>query len=683
MNKRLNFFKKIAPAFLLGILTFSACSDDVQIMPPPTKPLDEYMNTDVYPGDDFYQYANGTWLANTTLPEGYKVLDKLRITQSSVKEQMRQMFETTSNEKLSRFYRTAMNTQLAEQYGMQTARFYLDQIDGIGSRDDLQNVFRLLYHDGFSPLFNYDLGISTDPTLGASKYNKLNFVQGGRTLDIAYYKDTESNAAIIQTYRQLIAELFKLLGRSDQEAEQATLHVWETEKKIAEQAKFGYDRVETWHPNRYMLYPKRHTSRANTVIDNSRTKYLLSLVGLTDLDPQALHIDAACQDGLKLLEEGNLDQLKDYLTFRALYMLNPTLPAEYGNLFNVLEKQLTGNIDTRHEKVLSLIENTFSTWAGQEYADTYFNDETEAQITQLAHNLKATMRKRLEQNTWLDEDTRASAIEKLNHMQIKIGSGNKKISFDTLDIGDKSYAQNLINLRRHKIDYLASRAGAPIDMDDWTFLFGPQIVNACAVPYYNAIYVTAAILQSPFYDISQDIPELYGSVGMVIGHEITHNYDNIGSMYDKFGNRKNWWTDKDRSEFVKRGKWLSEHYTTYEVKPGVSANGQKTLSEDIADLGGLHIAFEAMCNVLKAQGTDPYAKVNGYSPAQRFFIAYAHLWAAHYNDNYYNYLLQTDVHSVAPLRVNGPLPLMDEWYKAFDIDHGRLYKAPENRIHIW
>lgn len=685
MIRRPRFAKNLAVMCFTAVLTLSACSDDDA--PPaslPEKPLDEYMDTDVYPGDDFYQYANGAWLDGVTLPAGKGYYNKLEMNLDQVNKQLQQMLGDASNEKLNRYYTTAMNTQLAEQTGMQTAQPYLDMIEAIGSRADLFDVFRQLYREGFKPLFDCMVTPSYNPTLSADKINVLFFVQGGRTLDPRYYQKPDQNATIVQAYRSHLAEVFKMLGRSEQEAIQAADNVWNTEQAIARQAVSGNDSKIITQPARRAKYMPRRASGGAETGEGFTLEYLVSLVGLTEPEPQALGMDLTCEDAIALLEEGDISQLKDYLAYRVMFMLYQTLPDKYLNSFADFTTQLTGKTMTRHETTLKLLESVCPAWVGQTYTDTYLTDETKAQVTQLTRNLQDVMRKRLQQNTWMGENTKAAAIEKLDNLQIHIGKGSVRASFDNLSVGNASYTQNLINLRRFAIDYIASCAGKRTDVDSWASMtIGQQMVNAFASHPFNAICITAAILQAPVYSISQDIPELYGCIGVVIGHEITHNYDNSGCEFDKNGNRQNWWTEKDKAEFTALGNRLAGHYSTYEVKPGVTADGQRTLGEDIADLGGLHIAFEGMCNALRAEGIDPYAKVNGYSPAQRFFIAYAHLWATVYNEKTYDYLLQVDIHSVNKLRINGPLPLMDEWYKAFDIDRGRLYVAPENRIRIW
>ncbi|MCH4212452.1 MAG: M13 family metallopeptidase, partial [Prevotella sp.] len=346
-------------------------------------------------------------------------------------------------------------------------------------------------------------------------------------------------------------------------------------------------------------------------------------------------------------------------------------------------KVMTGVTEDRPrwKRTVSLVSGTLGEAIGKLYVEKYFPASSKKMMLDLVHNLQKALSERINEATWMGSATKLKAQDKLNNYIIKIGYPDKWKDYSGLQVNDSlSLYDNLAAINRWASDdYITRHVNKPVDKSEWGMT--PQTINAYYNPSTNEICFPAAILQPPFFDPKADAASNYGGIGGVIGHEMSHGFDDQGSQFDKYGNEKNWWTKADKTNFEKRTKVLSDYFSKFEVLPGVKINGKQTLGENIGDNGGLNIAYRAFQNEMKKA---PLKTVDGFTPAQRFFLSWARVWASNMTPQYIQLLITSDVHSPNMARVDGALPQIDGWYDAFHIKRGdKMYLPKSKRAHIW
>ena len=346
----------------------------------------------------------------------------------------------------------------------------------------------------------------------------------------------------------------------------------------------------------------------------------------------------------------------------------------YGKVLSGKEQQ-----QPRWKRAVSTVDGSLSEAVGQMYVKKYFPAKSKERMVQLVKNLQTALGERIQGLEWMGDSTKAKAQEKLKTFHIKVGYPDKWRDYTSLDIQKDSYWANIKRANKFESDYMFAKIGKPVDKDEW--LMSPQTVNAYYNPSTNEICFPAGILQYPFFDMQADDAFNYGAIGVVIGHEMTHGFDDQGRQFDKDGNLKDWWTKEDGEKFNARAKVLSDYFDNIEVAPNVKANGKFTLGENIADHGGLQVSYHALQNVLK---TSPLATKDGFTPEQRFFLAYANVWAGNIRPEEILKRTKSDPHSLGKWRVNGALPHIQAWYDAFNVKQtNKMYLAPELRASIW
>ena len=383
-----------------------------------------------------------------------------------------------------------------------------------------------------------------------------------------------------------------------------------------------------------------------------------------------------------VIEVIDFDVVKAYLAWNVIRGAASYLSDEFVDAsFEFYGKTLSGKKENRPrwKRVIDNLDDCLGEAVGQMYVKNYFPAEAKVRMEQLVKNLQWALGERIKASTWMTDQTKKNALEKLSAFTVKIGYPDKWRDYSGLTIGTESYYANVMNSRRFDMAYNLSKVGKPVDPTEWQMT--PQTVNAYYDPTTNEICFPAGILQPPFFDMNADDAANYGAIGVVIGHEMTHGFDDQGSLFDKDGNMNNWWTPEDRAAFVEKTHVLVDQFNEVEVLPGVKANGELTLGENIADHGGVSVAWTALQNALG--GVEP-KPIDGFSAAQRFFLGYARVWAQNITDEEKARLTKLDVHSLGNNRVNVTLRNFDQFFEAFGIQEGEAMWRPESeRVHIW
>ncbi|MCH4182389.1 MAG: M13 family metallopeptidase, partial [Prevotella sp.] len=385
----------------------------------------------------------------------------------------------------------------------------------------------------------------------------------------------------------------------------------------------------------------------------------------------------------KILANTSLDDLKAYSEIKVISNAANHLSDDFRKANFDFGKVMTGVTEDRPrwKRTVSLVSGTLGEAIGKLYVEKYFPASSKKMMLDLVHNLQKALSERINEATWMGSATKLKAQDKLNNYIIKIGYPDKWKDYSGLQVNDSlSLYDNLAAINRWASDdYITRHVNKPVDKSEWGMT--PQTINAYYNPSTNEICFPAAILQPPFFDPKADAASNYGGIGGVIGHEMSHGFDDQGSQFDKYGNEKNWWTKADKTNFEKRTKVLSDYFSKFEVLPGVKINGKQTLGENIGDNGGLNIAYRAFQNEMKKA---PLKTVDGFTPAQRFFLSWARVWASNMTPQYIQLLITSDVHSPNMARVDGALPQIDGWYDAFHIKRGdKMYLPKSKRAHIW
>ena len=637
------------------------------------------------PGQDFYQYANGGWMANNPLPDEfsrYGSFDKLaednqKMVKALIEEAAAAQPEKgTISHKVGLFFSEGMNTEKINALGIEPLGEIMNEIDKTRSREDLSNLITNLHKNNFSVLF-YLYGA---PDKKNSDMVIANIYQGGLGLtDVDYYtaKDAKSEE-IRQKYREYISNMLILAGDNQETAEEKARIIFSIEHRLA-----GASMTRLERRNPHLTYNKMLISELDSSTPAMNWEGYFQTIGLEDLSELNVAQPGFFKEADKMLSEIPVEDWKIYLKWHILNNAASYLSSDFVNEnFNFYGKYLSGkkSIQPRWKRVLRVEDYALGEAIGQMFVEKHFPPEAKERMLELVGNLKLALGMRIDQLDWMGEETKKAAHEKLETMNVKIGYPDKWRNYDALEIKDDSYFENLMRASKFNLEYRLSKIGKPVDPDEWAMT--PQTVNAYYNPSRNEIVFPAGILQPPFFYMDADDAVNYGAIGVVIGHEMTHGFDDQGRKYDKNGNLTEWWTEEDAKKFNKRAKVLVEQFNSYPVLDSTMANGELTLGENIADLGGLNIAYTALQEAFKEHPPQP--EINGFTPEQRFFLAYAHVWAQNITDKEILRRTKEDVHSLGRLRVNGPLPNMNEFYAAFNIDStSSIFIEEEKRAMVW
>lgn len=665
----------------MAALTLAACSErQTGENPLPQSNFD----LSVAPGTDFYQYACGGWMANNPLKPEYSRYGSFDRLAELCEEQMHDLVTELVSEnqqpgsvaaKVKELYTLGLDSARLNAEGMAPVKADLDEINILSGREVPAAIGRL-HAQGISPFFYVYVG----PDGKDSRQNLLSLNQGGIAMgDRDYYLATDStNLALREAYKEYVTRLFVLAGYSESAAESAAQSVLKVETELA---RLAYSREELRDPQKnYNRMAYTDFAQRESAFDWTAFFRAMGVDSLTHLDASQL----AFFDGLNdLYPQLPLQTIKDYLSYTLLNNAASYLDDDFYNTqFDFYGRTLSGQQEprARWKRSLSTTDAVLSEALGEIYVERYFPQSSKERMLKLVANLQEALGQHIAQLEWMSDETKARALEKLAAVTVKIGYPDKWRDYSALEIStEKSYWENLKNASMFETAYMLDKIGKEVDKSLW--YMSPQTVNAYYNPTTNEICFPAGILQPPFFYAEADDAINYGAIGVVIGHEMTHGFDDMGRQFDKEGNLNDWWTPEDTRQFNLRADRLDEQYDQIVVIDTVHANGRFTLGENIADQGGLRIAYTAFKNATEGAEQTP---IDGFTPDQRFYLAYANLWASNIRDEEILRRTKTDPHSLGKWRVNAALRNLETFYQAFGITAEQpMYMAPEERVVIW
>jgi putative endopeptidase len=523
----------------------------------------------------------------------------------------------------------------------------------------------------------FSIYVDADPA-NSSQY-LLQTYQGGISLgEREYYLDNDEHSVGIRTkYKEHVAKMFELTGFTPEQAQKNTEAVLRIETRLATAA---YDNVKLRDP--HANYNKMSVEALRKLVPSMNWNSYFTTLGLENVNELNVSQKESLVEVENIIASEPLDAQIAYIQWKVIDSAASYLSDDiYAQNFDFYGKTLSGKEtqSPRWKRAVSAVNGMLGEAVGQMYVKQYFPPEAKERMIKLVRNLQAILGQRIEALSWMSDETKVKAKEKLDAFYVKIGYPDKWRDYSALNIEKDSYYENVKRANRFEYAYMLAKAGKPVDKDEWHMT--PQTVNAYYNPSTNEICFPAGILQYPFFDRKADDAFNYGAIGVVIGHEMTHGFDDQGRQFDKDGNLKDWWTKEDATRFEERAKVMADFFDAIEVTPGVHGNGKFTLGENIADHGGLQVAYQAFKTETQ---NAPLANKDGFTPEQRFFLAYATVWAGNIRPEEIRALTKSDPHSLGRWRVNGALPHIAAWYEAFDIQAGDPQFVPaEKRVSIW
>jgi putative endopeptidase len=637
------------------------------------------------PGDDFFEYANGKWIKQSDIPAketrwgSFNILrqentDRLLGILNSVSKTFGQP-KGSLKQRIGDLYASGMDSLAIEKRGYTPIQSNLERISKIGDLDGVihETVYERVTGEG-SPLFGFGVGQdSKHPTK-----NILNFGQGGTGLpDRDYYlKDDARTKKIQDAYKQYIITMFTLTGTSQDEATKNAATIFDIETVLA---KAQLSRVAMRDPNK--TYNKFSVTDFGKTTPHLNWAQLLPLMKINGQDTILVSQPDFFKATDALLAATPVSDWKVYLKWNILKGAASSLSSPFVKAAFDYSSILSGQkVQTpRTERMSGLVDGSLGELLGQLYVEKYFTPAAKQYMVNLVNNLKVTLGERIQNLTWMSAETKAHALKKLAAFTVKIGYPDKWQPYAGLVIERDDYAGNLRRLAEWRYNYNVSQLGKPVDKTQWGM--SPPTVNAYYNPTNNEIVFPAGILQFPFFDFGADDAVNYGGIGAVIGHEMTHGFDDQGRQYDADGTLRNWWTKDDADKFKARADEVVNQYNKFTVLDTIHVNGKLTLGENLADLGGLNVAYAAF---KKTKQGKTITKIDEFTPDQRFFLSWAQVWRGSQRPESAAQRILTDPHSPEQFRTNAPLTNIDAWYTAFGIKPGdKLYKKPEDRTRIW
>ena len=641
------------------------------------------MDTTVKPGDNFFEYANGNWMKRTVIPAAESGWGSFYTLYDDNEKNLHKILEDVSSkdnaagsneQKVGDLYKSGMDTVTIEKLGYDPVKPQLAKIAAVKDYKDLVK----LAADGFKTGDGFLLGFYVSPDDKISNKEAAHFDQTGLGLPEKdyYFKTDTATIKIRAAYVKYIAKLFSLTGVDTATASKKAADVLKLETAIAQSSLAPVelrDPVKNYNKLTVAEFQKmmpdvdladafnRMGLKADTILVG-QPKYYIALNGLLKTTPIAVWKDKATFDALNgasaLLSKNFRDANFDFS----------------GKVLNGQKKQ-----HERWKTIVEAVDGGLGELLGQIYVQQYFTPEAKKRMLDLVNNLQGVYRERIQNLDWMSPATKKKAIEKLDAFTKKIGYPDKWKKYDDVTINKDTYYANEQSIAAHDYKKMIEKAGKPVDKTEWGMT--PPTVNAYYNPTFNEIVFPAGILQYPFFDKDADDAVNYGAIGMVIGHEMTHGFDDQGRQYDKDGNLKDWWTPEDAAKFKKKVQVVIDQYSQYTVLNGLHVNGALTQGENLADIGGITIAYQAFKNTPEGKSDK---KIDGLTPDQRFFLSFAQIWRIKDRDERMRTRINTDPHSPEMYRVNGPLFNTPAFYKAFNIQPGdKLYRPENERVKVW
>ena len=675
--------KSIIPMVAFASISFSAMAQELKSGIDLTN-----LDNSVRPQDDFFQYACGGWMKKNPLPAAYSRYGSFDVlgeeNNKRINGILKELLEKTYakgsvEQKLSDLYKLAMDEKRRDADGVKPLAGVLGRLEKAKSVKELFNIQLSLIPYGDNEFFGVYIGADEKN----AQQNIINITQGGITLgQKEYYLDTDSaTTAIRDAYKKHIVRMFKMFGFKENVAEAKMKNVMKIETELAKVSKSNTelrDPEANYHKMTLKAFNEKYPHlqlnkqllASGIAIEKAKELVVGQPEFLTGADKVVAGITAA--------------EYRDYMEWGQImsaagYLSDDVVQAN----FDFFGKTMSGRKENHPlwKRATSQVESQMGQALGKIYVEKYFPASSKERMKTLVANLQKALAKRIEAQDWMSQETKQNALNKLSSFYVKIGYPDKWIDMTELNIDPtKSYYENIEECRRFWNKWtIDNKVGKPVDKDEWQMY--PQTVNAYYNPTTNEICFPAGILQKPFFDPEADDAFNYGAIGVVIGHEMTHGFDDQGRHYDKDGNMKDWWTAADAENFNKRADLYANFFSAIKVLPDLNANGRFTLGENLADHGGLQVAFEAYKEATK---DTPLKTIDGLSPDQRFFIAYAEVWAANITEAEIRQRTKSDPHALGMWRVNGALPHINMWYDAFGVNsNDKMFIPVDQRLKLW
>ena len=673
--------KHLIPALAFAVTGASAQTTDLK------SGLDRNdMDLSIKPGTNFFDYAGGNWRKSHPIPAEYSRYGSFEVLIENNERQLHDLIEQLAKEshpagsleqKIGDLYNLAMDSTRRNREGWTPIKGQLEQVAAVKTLKDLTILSGQLGRYGVESYFG--IGVGSD--MKDSKMNIVGIQQGGLSLGNRdyYLENDEATQKIREAYKQYIVKMFRLVGDDEATAQKKMEAVFNIEMRITKASK---SMVELRDPE-----ANYHKMTFNQLL-NDYPGIDWSTLLLCSGFPAISYVDMGQPENIreieKLMADTPIEDQKAYMAFKVIENASGQLSDDFRNAtFDFYGRVMSGTTQdrARWKRAIGAVQGVLGEAVGKMYVEKYFPASSKERMIQLVRNLQKSLGERIKEQKWMSKETQEKALEKLNTFYVKIGYPDTWMDYSGLTIDpSKSYFENLCQASAFITDYYIQKdVNKPVDRTRWQMT--PQTINAYYNPTTNEICFPAGILQPPFFNPEADDAANYGAIGVVIGHEMTHGFDDQGSQFDKDGNLKNWWTEADRKNFEARTKVMADFFSKIEVLPGLYANGQLTLGENIADHGGLNIAFQAF---KEATAANPLPEKDGFTPEQRFFLAYAKVWIDNIRDEEIRNRTKNDPHSLGRWRVNGALPHIDAWYKAFNIGKkDPLYVPAKQRVDVW
>lgn len=686
----MNFSLKHSLMTTAGLLAIAICTGGCSDEGNKTKAIAALdpanMDTTVKAGDDFYRFANGTWLKNHPIPAEYSRYGAFEVLEEENYTQLKTILSEASddknaaagsvNQKIRDFYNSGMDTIKIDKDGITPLKAELDQVNAFATPDDVQKMIIQQHASGNYPLFY--LYSSADEK--NSDMVIANTYQAGLGLpDRDYYLSEDARSKDIRAaYLKHMAKMFVLAGESSEQADKDAVVVMNIETGLA---KISSTRLELRDP--VSNYNKTNLEGLQKMAPGLNWKSYFEGIKLDPASEINIGQPKFITGMAKMINSVPVTEWKVYFRWDLINSAASALSSDFDKEhFAFYGTVLTGAKEQRPrwKRMIDQTSSSLGEAVGQLYVQKFFPPEAKKRMTELVQNLRISLGERISGLAWMSDATKKEAEAKLAKINVKIGYPDKWIDYSSLTIGTDSYYQNRKNARQFEVNRSMAKIGKPVDRAEWGMT--PQTVNAYYSPNMNEIVFPAAILQPPFFFMDADDAVNYGAIGMVISHEMTHGFDDQGRQYDKNGNLHDWWLPEDSKNFEAKTKVLVDQYDNYQMLNGLHVDGKLTLGENIADLGGMNVAYNGLQKALKGKNKDE--KIDGFTADQRFFLSYAQVWRANTRDEETMRRLKEDVHSPAETRVNAIVYNIPAFYTAFDIKPGdKRFLAPENRADIW
>ena len=641
------------------------------------------IDSSVKPGDNFYLYVNGRWVNKTKIPASQSGVGGFTDLYYETQDVLHHLLDSLSKanltsgsiqQKVGDYYASGMDSATIDKRGLEPLKPYLAKIAGLANSSAIIQFAAELQTEGLNGLFNVNIG----PDEKNSKSNIVIFGQGGLGLPDRdyYFKKDSGNLAVVKAYRTYVNKIFRLLGDDSLTAAKKTTLVYNLEKQMAESHKTN---VQLRDPQ--SNYHKESVAVLDKQMPVFAWKSTLSAMGIT-IDSVNLMQPAFYAKLNNLLGTAGMESWKAYLQFHTADANMMTLGSDfYRANFDYNGKALGGQqeMKPRWDRIITSVDGNLGEGLGKIYVELYFSSEAKARMLELVNNLQIAFEGRINNLVWMSDSTKAKAKDKLHAFTKKIGYPDKWRDYSKVAIDKGKFFENRISCHKNEYQRQLAKIGKPVDKTEWGIT--TPTINAYYNPNFNEIVFPAGILQPPFFNPAADDAVNYGGIGMVIGHEMTHGFDDQGAQYDKDGNLKNWWGRSDSVKFVSYTKAVNAEYDGFMAIDTFHVNGALTTGENIADLGGLAIAYDAF--KLTKQGQDT-VRIDGLTPDERFFISFATAWRSKYKDEFSRQLVNVDPHAPDRYRVIGTLENFNPFYITFNIKEGdKMYKPDADRIKIW